>query len=68
MGKIVGLVFEETKELSIDELISIANIKGLKYLNVEQLKRIAKELELEFDSKIKKDDLVVLIEENQREE
>ena len=56
MGKIVGKVFEEPKEISIEGLVSIANEKGLKSLNKDQLKAIAK------------DDLVALIEENKGEE
>lgn len=68
MGKIVGKVFEKPKEITIEELISIANEKGLKSLNKEQLKRVATELGLEYDPKINKDDLIALIEENQGEE
>lgn len=64
MGKIIGRVFKEeledfTENLSVEELES---------LNLTQLKGVAKELNIEFDSKIKKDDLIKLIEENQREE
>lgn len=68
MGKVVGKVFNETKELSIQELIAIANEKGLKSLNKDQLKEIATELGLEYDSKINKEDLVALIEKNKEEE
>lgn len=55
-------------ELSVDEIISIANNKGVDSLTVTQLKILANDLGLEFDSKIKKEDLIKLIEENQREE
>ena len=54
MAKTVGLVFENNKEL--------------KLLNKDQLKVIATELGLEYDSKINKEDLISLIEEKQGEE
>lgn len=54
MAKTVGLVFEDNKEL--------------KLLNKDQLKAIATELGLEYDSKISKEDLISLIEDNQGEE
>ena len=54
MAKTVGLVFEDNKEL--------------KLLNKDQLKEIATELGLEYDSKINKEDLISLIEDNQGEE
>lgn len=60
--------YEEEKELTIEELVTIANDKGLSSLNMVQLKRIATELGLEYDSKVKKDDLIALIEEKQGEE
>ena len=68
MGTIVGKVFEEPKELTIDELLLLANDKGLDSLTVAQLKVVAKDLDIEFDSKITKKELISLIEENQGEE
>lgn len=64
MGKIIGRIFEEelenfTGNLSVEELESFT---------LTQLKEVAKKLNIEFDSKIKKYDLIKLIEENQREE
>lgn len=61
MGRIIGRIFNEelTEDLSIEEL---------EVYSITRLKEIAKKLKIEFDSKIKKDDLIKLIEENQREE
>lgn len=64
MGKIIGRVFKEELEDFTENL----SVKELESLNLTQLKGVAKELNIEFDSKIKKDDLIKLIEENQREE
>lgn len=65
MGRVVGKIFLDEKELNLDELISLANEKGLISLNLNQLKIVAKELGIEFDSKIKKNDLIKLIDEVQ---
>lgn len=57
MGKIVGLTF--SKEANIDKERN--NIK-LNELTINALKDLAHENGIEFNSKIKKDDLIVLIE------
>lgn len=64
MGKIIGRVFKE----ELEDFTEILSVEELESLNLTQLKGVAKELNIEFDSKIKKDDLIKLIEENQREE
>ncbi len=64
MGKIIGRVFKEELESFTENLL----VEELESFTLTQLKEVAKELNVEFDSKIKKDDLIKLIEENQREE
>ena len=59
---------QENNQSNIDELITIANEKGLDTLTVANLKLIAKDLEIDFDSKIKKEELIALIEEIERKE
>lgn len=59
---------QENNQSNIDELITIANEKGLDTLTVANLKLIAKNLEIDFDSKIKKEELIALIEEIERKE
>lgn len=59
---------QENNQLNTEELADSENVKELTSLTVVELKTLASDLGLEFDSKIKKDDLIKLIEENQREE
>lgn len=59
---------QENNQSNIYELTTIADEKGLDTLTIAQLKVIAKELEIEFDSKIKKEELINLIKENEGEE
>ncbi|WP_075809787.1 Rho termination factor N-terminal domain-containing protein [Clostridium perfringens] len=64
MGKIIGRVFKEELEDFTEKL----PVEELESFTLTQLKEFAKKLNIEFDSKIKKEDLIKLIEENQREE
>ena len=67
MGRIVGLVFKDTK---IKEKEFKNNDLDLNKLTLDQLKSLAEEKGIEFDHKIKKDDLIFLIEneiENEEE-
>lgn len=59
MGRIVGLVFKDT-EIKDKEVKT--NDVDLNKLTLEQLKSLAEEKGIEFNSKIKKDDLIFLIE------
>lgn len=62
MGRIVGLVFKDTKIKNNDV--------DLNKLTLDQLKSLAEEKGIEFAPKIKKDDLIFLIEneiENEEE-
>lgn len=64
MSKIVGRVFEKELDNSEEKL----PVEELDNLTLTQLKEFAKELNVEFDSKIKKDDLIRLIKENKKGE
>lgn len=67
MGRIVGLVFKDTK---IKEKEFKNNDVDLNKLTLDQLKSLAEEKGIEFTPKIKKDDLIFLIEneiENEEE-
>lgn len=64
MGKVIGRVFKEELENFTEKL----QVEALDSFTLTQLKEFAKELNIEFDSKIKKDDLINLIEINQSEE
>ncbi|WP_195952266.1 Rho termination factor N-terminal domain-containing protein [Clostridium saudiense] len=67
MGRIVGLVFKDTK---IKEKEFKNNDVDLNKLTLDQLKSLAEEKGIEFDHKIKKYDLIFLIEneiENEEE-
>lgn len=59
MGRIVGLVFKDTKmkekEVKTEDI-------DLNKLTLDQLKSLAEERGIEFNSKTKKDDLIFLIE------
>ena len=59
MGRIVGLVFKDTKmkgkEAKTEDI-------DLNKLTLDQLKSLAEERGIEFNSKTKKDDLIFLIE------
>ena len=72
MGKIVGKVFkvEEVKNdtLAIDEINELAVEKGLEKLNMDQLRVLAVGKGIEITSKLKKDELISLITENEEEE
>lgn len=57
---------QENNQSNIDELIAISNEKGLDILTVSNLKSIAKNLKIDFDSKIKKEELIALINEVER--
>lgn len=59
MGRIVGLVFKDT-EIKDKEVRT--NDIDLNKLTLEQLKSLAEGKGIEFSSKIKKDDLIFLIE------
>lgn len=59
MGRIVGLVFKDTE---IEEKEVKNNYVDLNKLTLDQLKSLAEENGIEFTPKIKKDDLIVLIE------
>lgn len=59
MGRIVGLVFKDTK---IKEREFKNNDVDLNKLTLDQLKSLAEEKRIEFVPKIKKDDLIFLIE------
>lgn len=59
MGRIVGLVFKDTK---IKEREFKNNDVDLNKLTLDQLKSLAEEKGIEFVPKIKKDDLIFLIE------
>lgn len=59
MGRIVGLVFKDTK---IKEKEFKNNDVDLNKLTLDQLKSLAEEKGIEFTPKIKKDDLIFLIE------
>lgn len=59
MGRIVGLVFKDTK---IKENEVKADNVDLNKLTLDQLKSLAEERGIEFNSKTKKDDLIFLIE------
>lgn len=64
MGKIIGRVFKE----ELEDFTGKLPVEELESFTLTQLKEFAKKLNIEFDSKIKKEDLIKLIEENQREE
>ena len=72
MGRIVGKVFkvEEVKNdtLAIDEINELAVEKGLEKLNTDQLRVLAVGKGIEITSKLKKDELISLITENEEEE
>ena len=64
MGNLIGRIFKEELESFVEEL----PVEELESFTVIQLKDLAKELNLEFDSKVKKDDLIAMIEEKQKGE
>ena len=55
MGKIVGLVFNQEKEVALNKL------------KVEDLKSLCDKRGIEYDSKAKKDELVVLLDAYDKE-
>nr|WP_303243961.1 HeH/LEM domain-containing protein [uncultured Cellulosilyticum sp.] len=55
MGKIVGLVFNQEKEVALNKL------------KVEDLKALCDKRGIEYDSKAKKDELVVLLDAYDKE-
>nr|WP_302596469.1 HeH/LEM domain-containing protein [uncultured Cellulosilyticum sp.] len=55
MGKIVGLVFNQEKEVALNKL------------KVEALKALCDKRGIEYDSKAKKDELVVLLDAYDKE-
>lgn len=59
MGRIVGLLFKDTE---IKEKEVKNNYVDLNKLTLDQLKSLAEEKGIEFTPKIKKDALIVLIE------
>lgn len=59
MGRIVGLVFKDTKN---KEKKAKRDDVDLNKLTLDQLKSLAEERGIEFNSKTKKDDLIFLIE------
>lgn len=59
MGRIVGLVFKDS-EIKEKEIKN--NDVDLNKLTLDQLKSLAEEKGIEFTPKIKKDDLIFLIE------
>lgn len=59
MGRIVGLVFKDTK---MKEKEAKTEDIDLNKLTLDQLKSLAEEKGIEFNSKTKKDELIFLIE------
>lgn len=59
MGRIVGLVFKDTKN---KEKKAKTDDVDLNKLTLDQLKSLAEEKGIEFNSKTKKDELIFLIE------
>lgn len=59
MGRIVGLVFKDTKN---KEKKAKRDDVDLNKLTLDQLKSLAEEKGIEFNSKTKKDELIFLIE------
>lgn len=63
MGRIVGLLFKDTE---IKEKEVKNNYVDLNKLTLDQLKSLAEEKGIEFTPKIKKDALIVLIENDKK--
>ena len=72
MGRVIGLIFENklenTESLKFNEINELAVEKGLDKLNMDQLRVLAVGKGLEITSKLKKDELISLITENEEEE
>lgn len=72
MGRVVGKVFNilevKTDTLGIDEINKLVVEKGLDKLNMDQLRVLAVSKGIEITSKLKKDELISLITENEEEE
>lgn len=67
MGRIVGKVFKEeiTKNPEVEDVLTD---ESLEVLSKDRLKEIAKDLDIEFNSKITKDELIALIVEKEKGE
>ncbi|WP_338630829.1 Rho termination factor N-terminal domain-containing protein [Clostridium baratii] len=63
-----GYTIVAQQEGNSEELADSENVKELDSLTLVELKALASELGIEFNSKVKKDEIIKLIEVNQREE